>query len=591
MSASSKNKKSNIDTHRHSYAHVMAAAVNKLWPNVKFGIGPTIDNGFYYDFDTTHIFTPEDLPKIEGEMKNIIKQDLKFVRKNISDKDAEQLFKKSKQKYKLELIRDLKKEGEKITIYELGDFADLCRGPHVKSTKELNFKSFKLTKIAGAYWRGDEKNKQLQRIYGVAFQDTNGLSDYLEMLREAEKRDHRKLGKELDLFIFDELVGKGLPLWTEKGTTIRREIERFIVDEEIKRGYIHVLTPDIANVKLYETSGHYPYFKDSMYPAMEVDNDKLILRPMTCPHHFVLYKNKIRSYKDLPIKMAELAKLYRYEKSGELSGLIRVRSFCLADSHIFTTREQAADVINDVLDLIEYANGVLGFKKGEDYTYRLSLGDKKNTKKYYKNDKGWLEGEKTLRSVLKKRKEDFVEAKDDAAFYGPKIDIQMKNVLGKEDTAFTVQYDFCLPDKFKLVYIDKNGKEKRPVVIHRSSIGAIERTLAFMLEKYAGAMPTWLSPVQVIIIPVGEKFNKYGNSIFQELRNSNIRVELDDANETLGKRVRNAELQKIPYILVVGEKEEKDKSVTVRERGVKKQETLKLKKFIDSTLSEISKKK
>lgn len=460
----------------------------------------------------------------------------------------------------------------------------------MKSTKEINAEAFKLVKIAGAYWKGSEKNPMLQRIYGVAFETKKDLQDYLNLLAEAEKRDHRKIGKDLDLFISSDLVGKGLPLWTEKGAIIRREIEKFIVDEEIKRDYRHVITPDIANVRLYEISGHYPYYKDIMYPAMEIDGEKLILRPMSCPHHFTLYQDKIRSYKELPLKIAELAKLYRYEKSGELTGLIRVRSFCLADSHIFSAEEQAETVINEVLDLIEYANGVLGFKKGKDYVYRLSLGDRKNAEKYFKNDKAWVAGEKTLRSVLKKRRENFIEAKGEAAFYGPKIDIQMKNILGKEETAFTVQYDFCLPERFKLRYIGKDGKEKQPIVIHRSSVGAIERTIAFLIEKYAGALPLWLSPIQTTVIPISEKSEKYGEKVLAELKKNNIRAELAATGETLGKRIREAELLKIPYILIAGEKEIKNNSVNVRHYKRGQEGEIKIEKLIKKIKKEIENK-
>ena len=584
-------KNKNIEIKRHSLAHLLAMAVREKHPDIKFGIGPAIENGFYYDFDFSkigHSPSQDCLPKLEKEMRELIKKGVKFERREISAKKAKKIF--VGQPFKLELIDELKKSGEKILIYKSGNFIDLCAGPHVKSTKEINPDAFKLTKIAGAYWKGNEKNPMLQRIYGAAFETKKDLQDYLNLLAEAEKRDHRKLGKELDLFVFSDLVGKGLPLWTEKGAIIRREMEKFIVDEEIKRGYRHVITSDIANVRLYEVSGHYPYYKDSMYPAMEIDGEKLILRPMSCPHHFTLYQDKIRSYKELPLKIAELAKLYRYEKSGELAGLIRIRSFCLADSHIFSTEKQVEGVINEVLDLIEYANGVLGFKKGKDYIYRLSLGDRKNAEKYFKNDKAWAIGEKTLRSVLKKRQEDFIEAKGEAAFYGPKIDIQMKNVLGKENTAFTVQYDFCLPTRFKLRYIDEDGKEKQPVVIHRSSVGAIERTIAFLIEKYAGALPLWLSPIQTTVIPISEKSEKYGEKILAELKKNNIRAELAATGETLGKRIREAELLKIPYILIVGEKEEKLELVAVRERDTKKQGTIKLQKFVGQTLEQILKK-
>ena len=413
----------------------------------------------------------------------------------------------------------------------------------------------------------------------------------MKMIEEAEKRDHRKLGKDLDLFVFSDIVGKGLPLWTEKGATIKRELERFIIDEEIKRGYKHVCTPDIAKVDLYKKSGHYPYYKDSMYAPMKVDEEELILRPMTCPHHFELYLSKPRSYKELPMRIAELAKLYRYEQSGELTGLIRLRGFCLADAHIICKdSKQAGEEIGGALDLIEYAAALFDFKMGENYSYRLSLGDRKNKEKYYKDDKAWNEAEGILRKILRNRKSRFIEAKDEATFYGPKIDIQMKNTRGKEDTVFTVQYDFVMPKRFKLNYVDEKGKEKEAIVIHRSSIGAIERTIAFLLEHTAGKLPLWLSPVQTIITPISDKFNDYGNKILQELKNNGIRAEIDNNNETLGKRIRNAEIQKIPYILVVGEKEIQNQTVNVRHYKRGQEGEISAEKLIEKIQKEIENK-
>jgi threonyl-tRNA synthetase len=404
----------------------------------------------------------------------------------------------------------------------------------------------------------------LQRIYGIAFNTQKELDAYLEKQEEIKKRDHRKIGKDLDLFVFSDLVGKGLPIFTEKGSAIRRELERFIVDEEIKRGYKHVYTPDLAKVELYKTSGHYPYYKDTMYPLMKVDEEELILRPMTCPHHYQYYASKPRSYRELPFKIAELAKQFRYEKSGELTGLIRVRSFCLADSHIICQKEQAVDEIMNVLDLIEYVANVLGLNAGR--RYRLSLGDRKDEKKYYKDDTAWDYAENVLRQVLIQRKANFFEAGDEAAFYGPKIDIQMKNFAGKEDTAFTVQYDFVGPKRFNLTYIDSDGKEKEPIVIHRSSIGAVERTMAFLIEHYAGAFPVWLSPVQAAIIPISDNHLEYARKIEKELKAMDVRVQVDDRNERMNQKIREAQLQKIPYMLVVGDKEEANNTVAVRLR-------------------------
>ena len=504
---SEENKDNQLETMRHSAAHIMAEAVQSLIPGAKFAIGPAIEDGFYYDFDLPRPLTPEDLPEIEKMMKEIIKSNLPFNHSEVSKEEARKMF--ADQPYKLELIDDV--EGDVVTLYRQGNFTDLCRGPHVRYTSQV--KAFKLTSIAGAYWRGNEHNKMLQRVYGLAFKTQKELEDYILWLEEVKKRDHRKIGKDLDLFIFSELVGKGLPLYTEKGSTIRRELERFVVDEELKRGYKHVYTPDLANVALYKTSGHYPYYKDTMYPLMKVDEEELILRPMTCPHHYQYYASRPRSYRELPFRIAELAKQFRYEKSGELTGLARVRLFCLADGHIICQKEQAVNEINGALDLIEYAAGVFGLKKGEDYRYRLSKGDRADTKKYYKDDAAWDFAEDVLRSVLKNRNANFFEADNEAAFYGPKIDIQMKNVSGKEETAFTVQYDFVGPKRFNLTYIDNDGKEKEPIVIHRSSIGAIERTMAFLIEHYAGAFPLWLSPVQVKIIPISDKHNEHAAKV------------------------------------------------------------------------------
>ena len=549
-----------LDTMRHSISHVMAEAVKSIFPEAKFGIGPTIEDGFYYDFDLPRTLTPEDLPVIEAKMKAIVRTNSPFTHELITKDEARKLF--ANQPYKLELIDELPEE--KVTIYHQGDFTDMCRGPHVRYTSAI--KTFKLMSIAGAYWRGSEKNPMLQRIYGVAFNNQKELDEYLFTQEEIKKRDHRKIGKDLDLFVFMDLVGKGLPIFTEKGSIIRRTLERFVVDEEIRRGYKHVYTPDLANIDLYKTSGHYPYYKDSMYPVMKVDEEELMLRPMTCPHHFQYYASKPRSYRELPFRIAELAKQFRYEKSGELTGLMRVRSFCLADSHIICQKDQATGELNSVLDLIEYMASTLGYKAGENYRYRLSLGDRKDDKKYYKEDESWDFAENVLRQVLIQRKANYFEAEKEAAFYGPKIDIQMKNVAGKEDTAFTVQYDFVMPKRFKLSYIDKDGKEKEPIVIHRSSIGAIERTMAFLIERYAGAFPVWLSPVQAVIIPVSDLHLEYARKLEAELKTAGIRTQVDDRNERMNQKIREAQLEKIPYMLVVGNKETESGTVSVRLR-------------------------
>ena len=547
-----------LDTMRHSTSHVMAEAVQSLLPEAKFGIGPTIEDGFYYDFDLPRPLTPDDLPVIEAKMQEIVKANLPFTRELVSKEEARHIFKD--QPYKLELIDELPEE--QVTIYRQGKFTDMCRGPHVKYTGSI--KAFKLMSIAGAYWRGSEKRPMLQRIYAIAFNSKKELDEYLVFQEELKKRDHRKIGKDLDLFVFTDLIGKGLPIFTEKGSIIRRILERFVVDEEIKRGYKHVYTPDLAKVELYRTSGHYPYYKDTMYPVMKVDEEELMLRPMTCPHHYQYYASKPRSYKELPFRIAELAKQFRYEKSGELTGLTRVRSFCLADAHIVCRSDQAIDEIMQALDLIEYAAKVLGLDTGR--RYRLSLGDRKDDKKYYKDDAAWYYAEDVLRQVLRQRNANFFEAANEAAFYGPKIDIQMKNFAGKEDTVFTVQYDFVAPKRFQLTYIDKDGKEKEPIVIHRSSIGAIERTMAFLIERYAGAFPVWLSPVQAMIVPISDQHLDYARKIESDLRENDIRVQVDDRNERMNQKIREAQLEKIPYMLVVGNKEVENGTVSVRLR-------------------------
>lgn len=558
----------NLEHNRHTLAHLLASAVKELYPHAKATIGPAVENGFYYDFDFSEGETPgeADLKKIEKLMRKQLPSWKEFEHKVVSADEAREQFLGNE--FKTELINDLEKEGATITLYTCGKFTDLCRGGHAEHpAKDIPSDSFMLDRIAGAYWRGDEKKPMLTRIYGLAFADKEKLDAYLAQREEAKKRDHKKLGKELDLFTFSDTVGKGLPLWTAKGATIRRELERFIVDEEIRRGYLHVYTPDIAKIDLYKKSGHYPHYKDSMYAPIEIDEEQFMLRPMTCPHHFELYLRKPHSYRELPMRIAELAQLYRYEQSGELSGLQRVRTFCLADAHIICAdEEQAVEEIGSALDLIEYIANVFGLVQGENYWYRLSLGDRSDSEKYFKNDAGWEKGEHLMRELLKKRGGHFVEAEGEAAFYGPKIDIQMKNVNGKEDTAFTVQYDFCMPERFNLTYTAEDGSEKQAFVVHRSSIGAIERIMAFLIERYGGAFPLWLSPVQVRILPISDKHHAYAKEILSALKELGIRTELDDASETLGKKIRNATIEKIPYVFVIGDKEVETKTVTLESR-------------------------
>ena len=578
-----------LENLRHSTAHLLAAAVMELWPNTKRAIGPSIENGFYFDFDFGDVkITEEDFPKIEAKMREILPSWKSFEKHELDANEARNEYPDNP--YKHEMIDEFSEKGKKkVSFYKSGDYWDLCRGGHIEHP-DKKLQNFKLLSVAGAYWRGGEKNKMLTRIYGTVFPTQKELDEYLNNLKLEKERDHRKIGKDLDLFVFSDLVGAGLPLFTEKGATIRRELERFTQDEEIRRGYKHVITPHLAKTDLYRTSGHYPYYKDTMYPVMKVDEDELILRPMTCPHHFMLYKSRPRSYKELPMRIAELASQFRYEKSGELSGLMRVRLFCLADAHIISRVDQANSVIEEVLDLIDYIAKTLGLEKGKDYRYRLSLGDRTDDKKYYKDDKAWDEAEDVLRTVLKKTKSPYFEVEGEAAFYGPKIDIQMKRVSGKEETAFTVQYDFVMPKRFNLTYINEKGKEEQPIVIHRSSIGCIERVLAFLIEKYNGNFPTWLTPVQVKVLPIAERHIEYANEVLKKLRNEEIRAELDDRNATLPAKIRDAQMEKVSYMLVVGDKEEKKVSVSVRVRSGKDQGEQKLEEFIKNIRKEIDEK-
>jgi len=560
---------------RHTTEHVLHQALKELYPAIHLAMGPATDDGFYCDFDGTAsvdlkiIISDANFPKIEKRMREIIKRDLPMIRQEISTAEARKLF--SNNPYKMEWVYEIEKRGENVTIYwtgkpdEKGSMVDLCGGPHAESVGAIH--AFKLLSVAGAYWHGDEKNKMLTRVYGTAFDSQEALDAYLAQLEKARQNDHRKLGAELGLFTFSDLVGKGLPLWTPKGATVRRELERFVVDEELARGYLHVNTPDIALLDLYRTSGHYPYYKETMYAPVKIDEEEFMLRPMTCPHHFEIYTSQPRSYKELPMRLAELAQLYRYEKSGELTGLMRVRTFCLADAHIIARKEQAVQEINDVIDLIEYILNLWGLKPGDDYRFRLSLGNRQEETKYYKDDAAWDFAENVLRQVLDKRGSMYVEANDEAAFYGPKIDVQMKNVHGKEETAFTVQYDFVMPKRFKLAFINEEGKEEEPIVIHRSSIGAIERTMAFLIEKFGGAFPLWLAPVQVVVIPISQDQHGYADEVVAVLKKAKIRVENWNEAESMQKRIRRAEKEKAPYMLILGQQEVDEKSVSVRHRG------------------------
>ncbi|MDD4937675.1 MAG: threonine--tRNA ligase [Candidatus Shapirobacteria bacterium] len=586
----SKKTDNNLNQIRHSTEHILTQAMENLYPN-KFimAMGPATDDGFYFDFETIGNFkiSDTDFPIIEAEMTKIIKQNLPIVREEINLDEAKKLFKNNP--YKMEWLESIKNKGEVITVYKTGnDFIDLCAGPHAKSTSEI--KAFKLLSVAGAYWHGDEKNKMLTRIYGTAFENKEELEKYLQDLEDSKNNDHRKIGQDLKLFVFSDIIGKGLPTFGPKGATIKRELERFTVDEELKRGYHHVVTPDLAKVDLYKKSGHYPYYKDTMYPIMKIDEEELILKPMTCPHHFMFYKSEPHSYRDLPYRIGEIAHQYRYEKSGELSGLTRVRMFCLADAHIISAKEQAKQVIKEVLELVDFINGTLGMIKGTDYRYRLSLGDRTDTKKYYKDDASWNYAENVLREVLTETKSPFYEASNEAAFYGPKIDIQVKKAGGKEETAFTVQYDFVMPNRFDLVFTNKEGKEERPVVIHRSSIGCLERTIAFLIEKFKGAFPVWISPIQVKIIPITDGQLEYAQKIEQTLKDNNIRVELDDKSETMQNKIRNATAEKVPYMIIIGGREVENNTISIRQRDGQDLGVMSFDNFLEKIKDQVSKK-
>ena len=556
----------------HSTSHVMADAVKRLFPGVKLAIGPAIEEGFYYDFDRKSPFSEDELRKIEAEMQKIINENLKFVHAEKDRKEAEKLLKG--EPYKLEMLNELK--DKKISFYQHGNFIDMCAGPHIDYTKRI--KAFKLLQTSTAYWRGDSKRPILQRIYGISFGSKDELSNFLKMREEAEKRDHAKLGRELDLFITHPAVGKGLPLFTPKGATIKRILQRWIEDEEIKRGYQYTSTPSISKTDLYKISGHLEHYKDKMFVFTGHEKDQLALRPMTCPFQFLIYNSKQRSYKDLPIRYAETSPLFRYEKSGELHGLIRIWQFTLADAHIICTPKQLEEEFEGVLDLIEYIMKTLGLT---EYYYRFSKWNPKDKEKYIDNPKAWGESQGILKKILDKNKLKYEEIEGDAAFYGPKLDIQMKNVYGKEDTIFTIQIDFALPERFDMAYIDEKNNRVRPMVIHRSSIGAYERTMALLIEKYAGAFPTWLAPVQVKVLNLTDDNIKYAEKVTGMLKEGGIRVEIDFKPETIQNKIRNAVLEKVPYTLVIGKKEEDAGTVAVRTRdgkvkyGVKKEDFLK----------------
>lgn len=552
-----------LEVLRHSTAHLLAQAVKRLFGSkeVFLGVGPVIEDGFYYDMDLEHALNPEDLQKIEKEMERIVNENLPIVRKEVSREEAIRIFEEVQDPYKLELIRDLP-EDSIISIYEQGEFFDLCRGPHVPSTGKI--KVFKLMNVAGAYWRGDSKNKMLQRVYGTAFAKKAQLEEHLHYLEEAKKRDHRKLGKELNMFTFSQLVGQGLPIWLPNGAKLRRTLERYIVDLEESLGYKHVYTPVLGNVELYKTSGHLEHYEEDMFPRMVLDNEELVLRPMNCPHHMMVYKSEMHSYRDLPVRIAELGMQHRYEMSGALTGLHRVRAMTLNDSHIFCRPDQIKEEFARVIELIMIAYKDFGI---HDYRFRLSYRDPQDTEKYFPNDAMWEMSQRMLKEVVEGLDMPFYEAEGEAAFYGPKLDVQVKTALGKEETLSTVQLDFLLPERFELEYVGDDGQKHRPVVIHRGILGTMERFTAFLLENYAGNLPLWLSPVQAKVIPVSVHFEKYARDVEEQLRRGGITVEADLRNEKLGYKIREAQLEKIPYMFIVGENEMNEGSVSIRKRG------------------------
>jgi threonyl-tRNA synthetase len=552
-----------LEVMRHSTAHLMAQAIKRIYggDKVKLGIGPVIEDGFYYDIDMEQSITPEDLARIEKEMEKIVKEDLPIVRREVSRAEALRIFDEIADPLKLELIRDVP-EGVAITIYDQGEFFDLCRGPHLPSTGKI--KAFKLLSVAGAYWRGDSKNKMLQRIYGTGFAKKAQLDEHLHFLEEAKKRDHRKLGRELKMFTFSKEVGQGLPLWLPYGAKVRQTLERYIVDLEERLGYSHVYTPVLANVDLYKTSGHWEHYQEDMFPAMTLDNEELVLRPMNCPHHMMVYKSEMRSYRDLPVRIAELGTMHRYEMSGALTGLHRVRAMTLNDAHIFCRMDQIKEEFTRVINLIRQVYDDFGIK---DYRFRLSYRDPNDTEKYWPDDEMWETTQRMLREVAEELELPFFEAEGEAAFYGPKLDVQIKTALGKEETLSTAQIDVLLPERFQLEYVGDDGKKHRPVVIHRGIISTMERMTAFLLENFAGALPIWLSPIQAKLIPVNPAFEAYVNEVAEKLQLAGVRVETDMRNEKLGYKIREAQLEKIPYMLVIGENESLNGTVSVRRRG------------------------
>jgi threonyl-tRNA synthetase len=595
------NKK--LDTLRHSTAHILAAAVLEIFPAAKFGIGPTIEEGFYYDFELPRPLTPDDLPPLEEKMRAIVKQNLNFEKEEITAAKAQELFKKTKQSYKVELIKDLIKEEnvKTVTIYKTGEFTDLCRGPHVESTNEIKPDAFKLMKIAGAYWRGDEKNKMLQRVYGTAFETKQDLENYLKRIEEAEKRDHRKLGKELELFLIDPTVGMGLVLWQPKGALLWRIMEDFWYEQHLKNGYELVRSPHIGSRALWEQSGHWGFYSDTMYPVLEVGQslseaktgkkskvkEEYLLKPMNCPFHVLIYNSRLRSYRELPLRWAESATVYRYEKSGELAGLTRVRGFTQDDAHIVCAKSQVKNELKRVIDFIIFMLGAFGFK---DYAIYLSLRDPKNKEKYAGSDEGWNFTEKVLEEAAKEKNLKYEKEIGEAAFYGPKLDFKIRDCLGRQWQCSTLQFDFNLPEKFKMEFVNEEGKKEQPYMLHRALFGSFERFIGVMIEHFAGAFPVWLAPEQVWILPIASRHEEYAQKVASQLKEKNIRVIVKNESETVGKKIREGENQKIPYLLVVGDKEISVDSVAVRQRSKGDLGAVKIDEFIEKIEKEIKNK-
>ena len=562
----------------HTTSHIMAQAIKRINPNAKLAIGPAIDEGFYYDFDVEKTFSDEDKEKIEDEIKKIIKEDLPIERFSLPRSEAIKLMEDNNEPYKVELIKDLP-EGEEISFYKQGEFTDLCAGPHLMSTGKV--KAVKLLNLAGAYWKGNEKNKMLQRVYAISFPKSSQIEDYMQLLEDRQARDHRKIGKELKLFMTHPLVGAGLPMYLPSGATIRRVLERYIQDKELELGYSHVYTPSLATTDLYKISGHWDHYKDDMFPIMKMDNEELVLRPMNCPHHMLIYKSEMHSYRDLPIKIGELAHDFRYENSGAVCGLERVRQMCQNDAHLFVRPDQIKEEVGKVINLIfEVYIKDFGFSR-DNFKFRLSLRDKDDKEKYIDNDEMWDTAESQLRQILKEQNIEFYEAKGEAAFYGPKIDIQIQTALGHDVTIPTCQLDFALPERFELEYIGEDGEAHRPVVIHRAILGSSDRFISFLIEETKGLLPFWVCPKQIKILPIADRHIDYANEIKEKLQKLKLRVEVDYRSEKIGYKIREAQLQKIPYMLIVGDKEVESNSVGVRSRTDGDIGSMKIDEFIE----------